>query len=433
MKNKTVAIEIGHGPTPTGFDSGTMSFANRISEYELNKVAALACQKRLAELNIPSSIIDEALSLGGLGKRAEGYACFVSIHHNSFNGKAQGVETLIENSTSNYKDRELANEIQKAVIFETKISTDRGVKEQGLAVLEGADSVGAVACLHECYFIDTPDWSSLQFKGVSADSGKLIANGIYNWYSKNFETNTPATPNTSTYAYVPATLPLDGSYVEIVRALQGLGSAPKKSLSSAEFNEAVKNFQTKNQLVVDGIAGPRTVKALGNALAVVRGTQSTPTTTTSQPVGIASLTRTSGKDVFGCYILHLKIGDKTFEVCSGQPNAQFFRLPADPKSYPGCGEPIPQGRYAIGDLDWADGKDNYDASHGAGLGPVKAALIAEFKDDRNLFYLHIDSNRNQGAPGTMGCVAPYGVSSMKEVVAALREFDPKDLIVDWNL
>jgi len=48
-KSKTVALEVGHGPTPSGFDPGTMSFGNRISEYELNKVAALACQKSLSK------------------------------------------------------------------------------------------------------------------------------------------------------------------------------------------------------------------------------------------------------------------------------------------------------------------------------------------------------------------------------------------------
>jgi len=158
--------------------------------------------------------IDDNDNLTTLGKKAQGYLCFVSIHHNSFNGKVQGVETLIERTTSNAKDRELATEIQSYISkFDYK---DRGVKEQGLAVLKGADSAGAVSCLVECYFIDSLDISRDEFILKSKDSGDAISVGIKNWADKKGIKFDPPTaiplpvPTTtqSNYPYVPATLPL---------------------------------------------------------------------------------------------------------------------------------------------------------------------------------------------------------------------------------
>jgi lysozyme len=134
----------------------------------------------------------------------------------------------------------------------------------------------------------------------------------------------------------------------------------------------------------------------------------------------------------GLQALELTIGDKTFSVSSGARGCQHFRRPQDPRSVPGNLEPLPQGRYRIADISWARGKDNYEGTHGAGLGPVWVALDAEFSDDRGAFGFHLDANIG-GAPGSAGCVVFRDLTDLKEFVAALRKFDPKVLVVDWGI
>lgn len=153
------------------------------------------------------------------------------------------------------------------------------------------------------------------------------------------------------------------------------------------------------------------------------------------PKGIARLTATGANhaDIWaGLSALKLVIGEESFSVASGARVAQTFRRPTDPRSTPGCLEPIPQGRYAIGDIEFANGKDNYEGSWGAGLGPVWVALDAEFSDDRGSFGFHHDHNIGS-SPGSAGCVVFRSVSDLKRFVAALRKHDPKTLVVDWGL
>lgn len=127
--------------------------------------------------------------------------------------------------------------------------------------------------------------------------------------------------------------------------------------------------------------------------------------------------------------LELTVGDQKFAVISGQANAQNLRRPQDPRSVPGNMEPIPQGKYSIGDIAWASGKDNYTGSHGPGLGPVWIPLTAEFSDDRGSFGIHLDG----GYAGSAGCVVLPNIEELKRFVAALREHDPKILSVEWGL
>lgn len=148
------------------------------------------------------------------------------------------------------------------------------------------------------------------------------------------------------------------------------------------------------------------------------------------PSGVATLKRTGKKRANGLEILALEFDGERFECVSGQPNAQFFRKPGDPRSVPGCMEPIPFGKYGIGMIEWAGGKDNYNASWGPGLGPVWIALPATFADDRSAFGIHLDSNAST-SPGSAGCVVIPNESELKRLVAALRKHDPKTLEVLW--
>ena len=52
--------------------------------------------------------------------------------------------------------------------------------------------------------------------------------------------------------------------------------------------------------------------------------------------------------------------------------------------------------------------------------------------ERSAIEIHIDWNRNYGAPGTVGCIATYNIADYKRFVTWLRDTDPRDLYVDWK-
>jgi hypothetical protein len=134
----------------------------------------------------------------------------------------------------------------------------------------------------------------------------------------------------------------------------------------------------------------------------------------------------------GLLHLQLKIGTETFNVASGAKNCQVLRKPSDPRSTAGNREPIPQGTYTIGDIEWVNGRDNYEGSFGPGLGPVWVAISARFSDDRGSFGLHLDDNIDW-APGSAGCIVFPNKNELKRLVECLRKFDPSTLVVNWGL
>lgn len=114
------------------------------------------------------------------------------------------------------------------------------------------------------------------------------------------------------------------------------------------------------------------------------------------------LTKTDAKFADGTYKCLLQMFDEQGEVraswtvCTGQGWAQVFRKAG--RNVPGSMEPLPQGSYYVHDIDWAGGKDNWNASHGAGLGPVFVPIVCAEEKRRGDFGIHNDHNRNT-APG----------------------------------
>jgi lysozyme len=150
------------------------------------------------------------------------------------------------------------------------------------------------------------------------------------------------------------------------------------------------------------------------------------------------LTRTDQKDQFGCTKLVLSYFKNgafvhSIDVCSGQPRKQIFRKGEDSRA--GSMEPLPEGKWSIKDIEWADGKDNYvGAVWNNGLGPAKIRM--DFLDPgntgRSAIEIHIDWNRS-GAPGTAGCIGVQNVNDFRTLVGWLRETNPRSLFVDWGL
>jgi lysozyme family protein/peptidoglycan hydrolase-like protein with peptidoglycan-binding domain len=231
-------------------------------------------------------------------------------------------------------------------------------------------------------------------------------------------------------------------------ALIGLGYLRKPAdgeLVGDVFNEhveyAVKVFQKQHMGSgsADGIVGPKTRAVIEDMLTRAREPKPIPLPEPKPPAdnSVARLICDAGDGFHagswaGLRKLTLVVGSESFSVASGARGRQTFRRPQDPRSFPGNLEPIPQGKYTIGSIAFAGGKDNYEVSHGAGLGPVWVSLDADFSDDRGAFGFHLDSNIG-GSPGSAGCVVLRDVVDLKRFVAALRKHNPRVLDVNWNL
>lgn len=149
------------------------------------------------------------------------------------------------------------------------------------------------------------------------------------------------------------------------------------------------------------------------------------------------LTKTGVTDTTGLQNLELALYEegkktKTWIVNSGAPNAQTFRIYDDPKSVPGNMEPIPEGEYALGDLEFKGGKFDWLDSWGPGLGDLWVSIIhkkGEYR--RSAFGFHLDENRGW-APGSAGCVVFRNKHDAEDWVQEMRRVNAKTLIVDWG-
>jgi lysozyme len=150
------------------------------------------------------------------------------------------------------------------------------------------------------------------------------------------------------------------------------------------------------------------------------------------------LTKTAQKDAHGLVKLKLEYfkDGKAIDslLCiSGQARAQFFRTGKDSKR--GSFEPVPEGKWTLSDLKWADGKDVYNRSVWSdGLGPVKIFMdyVPVSGTRRANIEIHLDWNKNR-FPGTAGCIGINTIADFKQLVGWLRDTDPKELYVDWGL
>ena len=202
---------------------------------------------------------------------------------------------------------------------------------------------------------------------------------------------------------------------------------------------AVRDFQEDyfGANEADGKVGPLTWKKLWGEAQKLKSTVNNNSTIPGR--NYLKLTKTNRKDRYGCYVLEMdyykdgRLKD-SLEVCSGQPNCQHFHIGVDskPKSY----EPLPEGKWYIHDIRWVE-KDNYHApSMAPGVGPVTVRI--DYKGPgstaRSAIEIHIDENRGRGGhPGTAGCIGVYNIADYKKFVSWLRETDPRDLYVDWEL
>ncbi len=204
-------------------------------------------------------------------------------------------------------------------------------------------------------------------------------------------------------------------------------------------DEGVRDFQTRffATAEADGKVGPKTWAKLWGEVTPLPPVAEGPSIPGRHYL---TLTRTNRRDEVGCTVLELdyfKDGQRkdSLEVCSGSPYRQFFHTGSD--SVSGSFEPLPEGKWYVHDIEWADGKDNYSGKiWNRGLGPAKILLDYQGPGTtrRSAILIHIDWNRRyERGAGTAGCVGIYNAADFKKLVVWLRESDPRDLFVDWGL
>jgi N-acetylmuramoyl-L-alanine amidase len=179
-----VAIDCGHG-----YDSSLATFdvgatGNGVQEVDLNHRTGLGVKETLESLGATVNVFyydnpNLKISLRQKGAKSAGHDCFISIHHNAFNRKAQGFETLVLNQgQASQGDKMLAEKILAALKSFHEIP-NRGVKEQSLGVLKGVAS-NVPSCLVECFFIDGP--LPVSVDEMVANSVKSISRGIEDYF-----------------------------------------------------------------------------------------------------------------------------------------------------------------------------------------------------------------------------------------------------------
>lgn len=110
------------------------------------------------------------------------------------------------------------------------------------------------------------------------------------------------------------------------------------------------------------------------------------------------------------------------EALSGAPGRQVFRTLANERR--GFLEPIPEGIYSVGPLEWAGRPGDYSTMWSEALGPVIAELYAA-----RAIVLHLDG----GAPGSAGCVCTVTMEGLRRVVSWFEAGQPTEMRVDWGL
>ena len=183
--NRTVFLEVGHGPQPGRYDPGAVRAPNGPTEHHLNGLVAAAMKDRLGELGVACDIGDARAKNYASGQKAKGYDVGISIHHNSHTdgSSAQGAEAISDPRTRNPKsDARLCGMLAKRMAEANGIP-NRGAKQMRLSVLSGFRSVGVpYSALIEAFFVQRrPDANPAtdDMECWSRKAGIAAAEGVF--------------------------------------------------------------------------------------------------------------------------------------------------------------------------------------------------------------------------------------------------------------
>ncbi len=114
-----------------------------------------------------------------------------------------------------------------------------------------------------------------------------------------------------------------------------------------------------------------------------------------------------------------------FQAVSGKPRKQAFRVGSESKA--GSREPLPQGIYAIGQVDRGTGLP-------FAMGKTFIPVTPQFSTSRSGIGIHRDADRMiPGGSGTIGCLGLLNQTEIETLADFVSSHNVKTLIVDYGL
>ena len=181
LSGKVVVLDPGHGEFQGGVnDPGAVnSSLGRTERDEVRKQADII-KAQLERKGATVRIIENNTrkTLQQIGSEGAGADCFVSLHLNAFNKRAQGHEVFVHTAGVPIDER-LATLINQEFATVLPI-TNRGVKRAGLGVLLGVP-LPVPAVLTEGFFIDSvsdtatlDEWNTLAANAIATGIEKFL-------------------------------------------------------------------------------------------------------------------------------------------------------------------------------------------------------------------------------------------------------------------
>lgn len=141
----------------------------------------------------------------------------------------------------------------------------------------------------------------------------------------------------------------------------------------------------------------------------------------------------------GLHLLYLDLyeGDKRVDrlpVVSGGPAYQVFRTGAQSRA--GSMEPIPEGHFLTWLTEWAGRPGDWTVVFSSALGPFINVVenAPGYWTERGDLRLHMDWNREEGSPGTAGCIGFQDESVAQRWLNWRAKFSGGiELFVDYGL
>lgn len=265
-----VFIGVGHG----GADPGAV--ANGVKEKDINLAIALACHDVLEAHGVTVGMSrhkDESDDLSEEIRECNAFApdYALDIHNNA--GGGDGVE--IFHSKAGTADDKLAQNVLDAI--KAIGQNSRGLKTRLLS--DGRDyfgfirQVNAPSIIVECAFVDNKnDLAIVDTAAEQKAMGEAIAKGILKTLGISEKATATATKPAATSSFFPAKgyFSLGDTHANIGKIAAFMRKVfpaytNKKALGDyygKYIQAAVKEFQRRTGITVDGIAGPETVAEL---------------------------------------------------------------------------------------------------------------------------------------------------------------------------
>lgn len=221
---KKVYIDLGHG----GTDSGAVGVNNVLEKnivLEIGKKVESKLKKCGIDVRMSRTTdIFKSLEYRSSDANKWGADCFVSLHCNSFNKTAKGLETYCYK----FKYRKLADALQDEMVKTKLYTVNRGVKEGNYHVIR---ETNMSAALIELGFIDSSDDIKLLLN-KQEEFATAIAKGICKFLGVEYkEENKPSTPPTTNNGQMWAVCV--GAYKDRTNAERVLKEAKEKGFKDA--------------------------------------------------------------------------------------------------------------------------------------------------------------------------------------------------------